>query len=148
MAQIDIGADDWPAILYTLRQLVVRAGYADWDAHAASALNGDNTILGRDGALAYLKAFIDFQSILTSASMQSMAGTLSHFVRDQNERPVSDISIALSDHYEPGLEIALTPIDIQPTDTFVAELRRIVSDLSRGIISLDEPGDGPDSDRS
>lgn len=85
---------EWSEIFYGIRELVLSAGFEDWDRDFAAALS-DNPIrlLPLERAAAYAESFAGFLKLRTAAKISSLETRLSETIVHEKREPIKVIFI-------------------------------------------------------
>lgn len=135
----DFTNDEWQDMLDEFRLLVMRAGFADWDAAMAVALNdfgdldGRRIPIGAEAAIFELPAIErlrlyarQFMTFLKSGSrwpIDENRARLAGLLRTENDTPVDNIFVSFNERRE--------PIDARADDiaAMVDEIGRFLNEL-------------------
>lgn len=133
----DFDENDWRELLAELRLLVVSAGFIEWDASMAAALEEDEE--GDRGSsrwqvIRYAKSFLIFLSVRSDSNLERMRVELAELIRTEREQPVTDAIVRDRDGEEGASVLAG-----RPSDGAIAELRRFIDALVEDTGYFDDP---------
>lgn len=137
----DFTDDEWRDMLDEFRLLVVRAGFADWDAAMALALDDFEGLDGRRFAVGiggeavvfdglpverlriYARQFMTFLKSGARWSVDENRGRLARLLRTENDTPVEGVFVSFDDQR--------APIDARAGDitAMVDEVSRFLSEI-------------------
>ncbi|QSR19732.1 hypothetical protein [Novosphingobium sp. KA1] len=82
---------DWRETLAELRLMVAGAGFGDWDAQAAAALDDDFQSFAspRSQLTTYVRSFESFLRVRSEWNLERMRARLGEILRDEEGRPVT-----------------------------------------------------------
>jgi hypothetical protein len=134
----DFGTEDWRETLAELRLMVVGAGFSDWDAGAAGALedNDDEYRDPRRQLQRYAEGFVSFLKVRSEWNLARMQEQLGQILRDADDRPVTE-AIVEGDHEGELNDILGGPTSDDLMDGMIAFLNAMNGDPPAGY--FDDP---------